>query len=351
MTVKEILEAHELLKRIGFGAEKGWEMDGFYTPTEALELMKKYSVITQLLPTLRFVDEHIANGSGHETIHCFDVARGAAELVKVLDESGVDPKHYFPHNPETAFIAGVYHDIVLALKRESLETAIPRNILERLVTPQHASTFGDVVYLKGPIEDDLLGAAMLEVCNLGDNLALRTAVISAAKDVPLVVPTTNATLLQKVLDGIWYHDGNYPLRGFAEGEMILGQRLPLYEQGMLSDEIMLQGIKKVLGYINIEDGWEERSRRTDIAYLEKILGKKAPGFLDAIRGTRAYDFVVEDLVPRERSMRTLDSPAFLNGISVSRLTIEELQCNNRLMRIYRQEIEGLAERYRHVSVK
>ncbi|MBS3121937.1 hypothetical protein J4434_03585 [Candidatus Woesearchaeota archaeon] len=345
MSRKERTEAHDLLARIGFGGEIGWEMGGFYTPTEALELMERYSVTGRLIPTLRFVDEHIANGSGHETIHCFDVARGAAELVKVLDESGVDPKHYFPHDPETAFIAGVFHDIVLGLRQDSLETAIPRNILERLVTPQHASTFGDVVYLKGPIEDDLLGAAMLEVCNLGDNLALRTAVISAAKDVPLVVPTTNATLLQKVLDGIWYHDGNYPLRGFAEADMIIGQRLSLYQQGKLSDEVMLQGIKKVLGYINIEDGWEERSRTTDIAYLEKILAKKAPGFLDAIRGTRAYDFVVEDLVPRERSMRTMGSTAFLEGIIVSRLTIEELQLNQRLMRIYRQEIEGLAERY------
>ena len=44
-------------------------------------------------------------------------------------------------------------------------------------------------------------------------------------------------------------------------------------------------------------------------------------------------------------MRTMGSTAFLEGIIVSRLTIEELQLNQRLMRIYRQEIEGLAERY------
>jgi len=345
-------EAISLLNQIGFENEKGWSNNGFYTSTEVANMMDKYGVTQALMPTLKLLVEHGSPaGMGHEAIHCFDVADGSAELVKILDESGVSPDVYFPHDTETAFLAGVFHDIVLGLKRESLETAIPREALETLVTPEHAITFGNVVYLKGPIEDDLFGAAMLDVCDLGDNKELQKAVISAAKGKQIVVPTTSSTLLQKVLDGIWYHDGNYPIRGFAEAEMIIGQRLPLYREGLVDDAVMEQGLRKILGYVEIESDWCERSQKTDIAYLKKYLAKKAPGFLDAIKGTKAYDFVIEDLVPRQRSLRTLDSPAFAIGVDESKKLVESLQKNKELMSKHRELVEELLHKYDNVNAK
>ena len=340
-------EAITLLDKIGFEKEHGLSNNGFYKSAEVVSMMESYGVTQALMPTLKVLAEHGSPTTmGHEAIHCFDVADGSAELAKVMDEAGISTESYFPHDPVTAFMAGVFHDIILGFRQESLETAIPREMVAALVTPEESARWGDVVYLKGPIADDILGAALLDVCELGDRADLKKAVISAATGPELAVPYTNAPLIQKVLDGIWFHDGNYPTRGCGEVEMILGQRLPLYREGKLSAEIMEQGIGKVLGYMEVPDGWEKRSRTTDIAYLEKKLNKKAPGFLDAVKGTRVYDFIVEDIVPRGRSFRALNSPAFWRGVDASASIIQDLIQEESLMKKYGQKIKQLEQVYK-----
>ncbi len=334
------------LGNVGLSNEKGWERGGLYSPEDVVQKADKLGLTRAMVPVARLMAQYSSASRMHEFLHCFDVALGSVELLKQLQEAGVNPQDYAPQNPQDAFMAGIFHDLVLGLTQSGLENAVSVEALNALVGAEHRVSADSTIYIKGPVEDDLYGTVLLDITGLGDNANLKKTVISAADHGKLVVPVTQATLLQKVLDAIWYHDGNAPIRGHAEAEMLVGDRIDLYEQRRVDAAVVEQGIGKLLGYTVIEDdSWVERSTRTDPDYLHKMVEKKAPGFMQAVQGTRAYDFMVEDLVPRGRSMRTLTSPAFLAGVAKMSGVVRRLEQNPELKAQFGKQIDTLYQRH------
>ena len=348
--------------------ETTWEMawgekakeSGSLAPDELTKMTQDYSRAEVVLPLIKLVEQYKNVGAGHEVLHCFDVAKGSVELLKELQDAGIAEDKYFPHTTEDAFLAGVLHDLGLALKPEAFEEILGfRLALEDMIKREHhyVLTGGGnpdkPLYNKGPVEDDLFGAALLSVSGLGLRNDVRTALLSsldAKTKAKLTVQTNDLPQLPKVLDAIWYHDGNLPIRGHAEAAMLVGDRLSFYEQGRLTSVDIKQGVDKLLGYTVLEDGWEERSTKTDPAYMEKWIDKKAPGFVALVRGTRVYDFLVEDLVPRGRSVKTMSSPAFWRAVDAMNYVVEQLDQNTLLKEaIGTDTIRELHKRYHQVQ--
>src|SRR3989338_4956631 len=257
--------------------ETTWEMawgekakeSGSLAPDELTKMTQDYSRAEVVLPLIKLVEQYKNVGAGHEVLHCFDVAKGSVELLKELQDAGIAEDKYFPHTTEDAFLAGVLHDLGLALKPEAFEEILGfRVALEDMIKREHhyVLTGGGnpdkPLYNKGPVEDDLFGAALLSVSGLGLRNDVRTALLSsldAKTKAKLTVQTNDLPQLPKVLDAIWYADGNLPLRGHAEAAMLVGDRMSFYEQGRLTSVDIKQGVDKLLGYTVLEDGWEERS--------------------------------------------------------------------------------------------
>lgn len=353
------------LRSLGLGDELGWEQGGFYSPSDLEAVTQKYSDPRVLHPTLALLQEHGNQYSAHELLHCFDVGKGAAELAEKLQEFNTAKRgigrvnNYFPLDPEDAFLAGVFHDLALAFKPSMFKDPALRLGLAELVKSeaQKAHFTEGVLYNKGPVEDDVFGAALLGRVGLGARKELGVAVISALpveEQRGLAVPAIPLPMLQKVLDGLWYHDGNNPVRGFAEAPMLVGDRLALYDDGVIDVTVINQGLKKLLTYTEPEQGrpaddWMFRGKITDIFYLERMLEKKAPGFIGSVKGTPVYDFIVEDLARRQRGERSLRSPAFMKGFYVMHDVLKALEARPELSAQFAQQIHELYQRHESVQ--
>ncbi|MBI3033006.1 hypothetical protein HYY69_06030 [Candidatus Woesearchaeota archaeon] len=307
------------LRRLGLAHELGWDRGEFYSPSELEAMTRKYSDPRVLYGLLDLLQQHGNPYSMHEVLHCFDVGKSAAELAEKLQEFNTpirQANNYFPLDPEDAFLAGVFHDIALAFKPTVFEDQALRVGLAELVKSEAQKTafLDGVLYNKGAVEDDVFGRALLGKVGLSDRRDLGIAVVSALpleEQRQLAVSAVSIPMLHKVLDGLWYHDGNNPVRGFAEACMLVGDRLPLYDAGKINAQVVAQGVKKLLTYTEPEEGWKQRGAKTDILYMEKMVEKKAPGFIASVKGTPVYDFMVEDLACRQRGERSLQSPSFM----------------------------------------
>lgn len=349
------------LNALMLGNEEGWVRGGFYGSDELEAMTRRYSHPRVLRPLVHLLREYASLLNTHEILHCFDVGKGAAELAEKLQEFNTGKDHfnsvhpYFPQNPEDAFLAGVFHDIALAFTPEMFtDPALRLGLAELVKDEAQKRVFTDgVLYNKGPVEDDVFGAALLGRVGLGTRTDLRTAVISALsaeEQQGLAVPAKPISMLHKVLDGIWYHDGNNPVRGFAEAYMLVGDRLGLYGTGQVDARVIGQGLKKLLTYTASEEGrpaddWKLRGRSTDIFYLERMVEKKAPGFIAAVKDTPVYDFIVDDLACRRRGERTLQSQAFRRAVDEMPKLLKTLEGKHELKKVFTQQIDELYRRH------
>jgi len=365
----------EQLMKHGLDTEKGMKNGGWYTPDELVEEVRKYDledVTSQLIYPIKWcIDENRT----HELIHCFDVGLGAAELVKqVSQDSKANEKlgipQLTPDYTKSAFLSGLFHDMILGFKGKEIERAITEKDLIKIVEKKEVSKFqGKAQYIKDVIGDDLRGAILLDkamwlrgfdrdLFSGQDTYVGGTAVHSLFNGSNLEV-NSNLRLARKcilgefgsykILDAIWYHDGNYPIRGYAEADAIVGDRIKLFQEGQVEIDVVEAGIKKLMTYTEQDPEWAERSKKTDAEYLTKIIDKKVGPFMQAISGTPTYDFVVDSLAARRRGHKTLKSPAFWMGVDKMSDVIDQLREVKELKDRFGPEIDLLDQRYEEIQ--
>ncbi len=353
-------------------AELGWQNSGMRTAQELTDLVVNNSSAETVLPLVRLVKNYGDRKLGHELLHCFDVAQGAVELLKQLQDAGIPEQRYFPHTTEDAFLAGVLHDLALGLMsgafggisgfvvalRDIIKPDYHHLIDGDKLSVKHSVFKRHPLYNKGSIEDDVFGAALLSVTGLGLRNNVRVSLLSsvdAHTKKQLTVETKDVPQVQKVLDAIWYHDGNDPIRGFAEAEMLVGTRLSFYDARLVTDVEVEKGLDKLLAYTqdsvqgNTLFQWQSCSRLTNPLYLDKMVEKKAPGFIGLVKGTTVYDFMVEELTPQGRSYRTLRSPAFLDAFFSMPEVLDKLEDRQELKTRLQPKIDELRRRYEAVK--
>ena len=355
----------ETLTEMGLGEEKGAN-NGFYTPEE---------ITTRLatLPSPSLVDSVNLIFSGeigssttpsrvHEALHCFDVGFGAAELVQQIANDGkaqtalgVSPELFTSEYIQAVFLSGLFHDISLALTGESLPVLMTNDVIKQYADPSEHHKFEGLSQVhKDAIGDDLRGAILLErYARIPDetrNIAAKALLAGSdlkARDGATPLGNFNP---YKVLDAVWYHDGNYPTRGHAEADQLVGDRVELFDKGQADVAFVGKGVKKLMTYTEEDLAWETRDHTPDAAYLEKVVKKKAGDFLEVIRGTLTYDFVVSCLAARQRGSRTLQSPAFWRGVDMMGRNIKDLERRPELKAAFAEQIDTLYERLGRVQV-
>ncbi|MFH1053397.1 MAG: hypothetical protein V1740_03180 [Candidatus Woesearchaeota archaeon] len=370
-----------MFEELGLQDEIGYEKGGFWTPDELLETLESISVSEDVKGLWKHLAKNIeTEGRAHELIHCLDVAFGSHDLThqflsdskakeQVLAGSETDYK------PFDAFFSGIYHDISLAFKRYKISSIISTRILTQLLDHQEQPKVIDELwqvrpqYNKDPIGDDLRGYRFLKesaafmIDPLGGMLNPKfiKACYELLKGSDLRLNQESQEFLEndltllgrfspyKILDAVWYHDGNFPIRGFAEADAIVGDRLALFEQGRVNSDVVLAGIDKLLGYTESDPQWEERSRNPDVEYLRKKVAKKAGPFMEAVEGTETFDYLVEELASQGRGFRTINSPAFWRGVDLGPGVLKRALENPQLRNLVQPQIEELQKRYEAVE--
>ncbi len=360
MTTKTL---QDVLNRIGFGNEPSFIDGGLYSVSDLAERSTALGMADSVGGVLGAAASSVAQGRTHELLHCFDVGFGAAALVKNIREDGnaqrklgLSDDALTDDAVRSAFLAGLFHDIILSYDGSRLEGATPESTIEAVVTPTAAATFqGKAQYIKDAVGDDLRGALVLKassshlnpgVCRAAVQLLLSGSDIKLREEPQSAFGRLNP---YKVLDAIWYHDGNYPIRGHAEADALVGDRLRLFKEGRVGIEVVEAGIKKLLGYTEQDPRWAERSERPDAEYLVRMVKKKAGTFLDDVAGTDTYAFVVDGLASQRRSKRTLRSPAFWAGVDMMPCVIAQLKGNAQLRASSGEAIDILQQRYDEVQ--
>ncbi len=353
------------LRELDLDQEIGFAKGGWYSPTEILQRVQELGVEEVTAAAVDRAARYYDLARVHELLHCLDVGFGSAELVRQLAH---DPQaqqkigYTFPHQEDSlpeqqvAFLSGLFHDIIVGYQGNTITKTSPeREIIGFIAPAEEKKVKGKPQYIKDAIGDDLRGAIQLYWCGqrIPAWLAVRAGDELLAGSDLKVLGEPKKLLGQfspyKILDAIWYHDGNYPLRGFAEADAILGDRVRLYEQQQVPLEVIGAGIQKLLGYTEVDPQWEERSTKPDAAYLEKMVTKKAGPFLQAIAGTSTYDFVREDLSSRGRGKRTLVSPAFWRGVDLMPVALEQARADNEVNNAFSHELATLQQRLQHLE--
>ena len=354
------------LNELNIDQEQGFAQGGWYSPAEILHRVQELNVEEITDAAIGRAIEYYDPARTHELLHCVDVGFGAAELVQQIahdkqaqQKIGVNFPHEEDSTPEQqiAFLSGLFHDIILGYRGNTLESTTPEKDILGLIPPEEeAKVKGKPQYIKDAVGDDLRGALQLYRCGqvIPGWLAMHAGEeLLAGSDIPVAGKAKKKLLDQfspyKILDAIWYHDGNYPLRGFAEADAILGDRVRLYEQQRIPLEVVGAGIQKLLGYTELDSQWEERSTKPDSAYLEKIVTKKAGPFVQAIAGTRTYQFLIEDLSSRGRGKRTVVSPAFWKGVDLMPAVLEQAQAHNDINEAFKDECSTLYQRLQQIQ--
>ncbi|MEK6868217.1 MAG: hypothetical protein AABX98_05345 [Nanoarchaeota archaeon] len=328
-TIKQVLEESELRREIG------WENGGLYTPDELTVGVQSYGMENELT---QLVDRLISMSKidrGHEILHCFDVGFGAAKLTKQIAQDGgamqaLGIENVSEDHIKAAFITGLLHDAMLSMSNDALRKNILKQDIVALVKQSEVPKFARIVpYGKDAVGDDLRGVVLLEKYGQAISKKVRTlarADLLAGADLQVTagaMELVGAVSPYKVLDAVWYHDGNFPVRGMAEAAIVLGDRVTLYRAEKLSIGHVIAGIDKLLSYTEEDPNWEKRETQVDVPYLEKMIAKKAGPFMKRIIGTKTYDFVVEELAAQQRGLRTVQSVAFRNGIHEAGLILQE----------------------------
>lgn len=352
----------EALQTLGFDREIGISQGGWYTTQEVASrtVFGLSHAISPVDVVARFHDP----ARVHEFIHCLDVGFGAMELMlQIIKDPQARERLSFPEEIDgtaasrAAFISGVGHDVSLSLRGDALPEVTPeQTIVQRIDAREVPKVVGKAQYHKDPVGDDLRGALILVGLYSAAHRrgtapsGWQEAVSDLEAGSDLKVNRETPRLLgrfspYKVLDAIWYHDGNFPIRGYAEADLLVGDRIKLWEEGKVSLEVVGAGIQKLLGYTLIDERWAERSTKADPAYLEKMITKKAGPFLQAIEGTPTYDFIVDDLCHRGRSFRTLRSPAFLRGVEQMPKVLHRAYGHQEVCDAYGADLDTLTRRY------
>lgn len=351
------------------------ERMGWYTPADLRPGLgaNRYDELAILLePLVPLLD---VDGRGHELIHCLDVGIGAKTLATTAWTDTV----LLSRHPELttdldivrtaangAFYSGVFHDLVLAVRGDLIDAAIPEREIEMLVHPDaHGEFKGKAQYLKDAVGDDLRGEILLRsavhnTLSLGEDFSseFHKRIMQARQhlwegaDLPLRHPAPKSAFgfnPYKVLDAIWYHDGNSPIRGHAETDALIGDRLTLYESEKVPIDVVGAGIDKILGYTAPDPKWEARQTSNDMELLQQIIRKKAGIDLTDLSGTQTYDLIVNDLARRDRAQRTINSPAFWRGVDKMPWVIRRLEDHAELREQFGPKIDELHRRYEAVQ--
>ena len=302
----------------------------------------------------------------HQFMHCFDVAVGSEELyIQVMTDKKARTALRIPPGAavressgmEAAFLAGLGHDIILGFKGDAIAQAIPeREVLRRVQKSEREKFEGKAQYIKDAIGDDLRGAIVLAGLKthrffpngVPDSWEYACQELEAGSDLQVTTKTRKSLgqfSLYKILDAIWYHDGNWPIRGYAEADALIGDRVRLFKAGAVPLEVVGAGIHKLLGYTEYDPTWAERSAKADVPYLQRMIEKKAGPFLQAIAETPTYDFVVEDLSHQGRSFRTLRSPAFRAGVELMPEVLQRASRHQEIREAYGHDLDTLMLRY------
>ena len=345
--------------------ESGWANGGLYNPTEIVGEARHFRNfnLSYLVPIVEAIKANGDPARVHEVLHCFDVGFGAAELVqhiakdhKAQEKLGIPPGSLTDDHIHAALLAGIGHDIILSFHLNGINDTTPEALLEARVTSETALKFkGSAQYLKDVIGDDLRGAVAIDRYGTSFPERVRKLAVDSllnGSDLPTIGEKAN--LLgkfnpYKVLDAIWYHDGNYPIRGHAEADALVGDRLRLFKEGRVGLDVVAAGVKKLLGYTEQDSQWQERSSKADLAYLTKMVTKKAGAFIEAIHGTPTYFFVVDHLASLHRSIRTLESPAFWAGVDKMPLVMKDLEGTPEVRAALGGQIDTLHQRYEEVQ--
>lgn len=360
MVLDERLELTQALDSLGFAREKGWKHDGLYTSTEIVERVEEYGLVQPIGSFLRYlVDNDLGNEGkqAHEVLHCFDVGLGAAALTRQIAEDG-EAQHKLgldevtEEDVQAALLSGVLHDMALAFGTSALPVVTPLDAIAALVAPEEVAKFsGKTQFAKDVIGDDLRGAVLLDRYGGAFSEGVRgKAYADLLAGADLTVRSGGHVLLNtvspyKVLDALWYHDGNLPVRGFAEAYPLVYDRAKLFLEGRINQEELQRGIKKLLAYTEEDPAWEQRDTAVDVPYLEKMVKKKAGDFMELVKGTQTYQFVVDELAAQGRGKRTLNSPVFCVGVDAMQETLSVL---DRAISSDEETLRTLHSRYERV---
>ncbi|MBI4152924.1 hypothetical protein HY497_00230 [Candidatus Woesearchaeota archaeon] len=359
----------ESMEQLGIGKETGLEKGGFWTPDQLYEafeyfnlgiLGETYTLGDELASLFGRIADHVDSTRAHELLHCATIALDSAELVrhiasdeKALDKIGV-PRDTVarrdmlvtPQHANASAVAGIFHDLALSLRQDALE----RTTNSSLFGTYSPQGFAGPQFAKDQVGDDFRGAVLLDRYHegvFGITMELARGALLSESDVPAHEGLARKQLGNynpyKVQDAVAYHDGNYPVRGCAEVDMLVGDRVKLYLAGQIDEATVGKGIKKAMTYTEEDPAWEERGRKTDVDYLVKMVNKKAPGFIDAIRGTQTFDFLVAQAA-RQRGMQTVNSPAYWAGVAEMRPALKALEGVTELAGKYGREVETLYKR-------
>lgn len=317
-------EQNRMNKR--FEAEKGWTNGGLYTPAEIRGRLDTFDAREPVTRLLEGLEEYVDPARDHEILHCFDVGFGAAALTRQIASDSeamgrLGIGEITENHIRQALYTGLAHDAALAIDANHLPKATPwgeialqtgLNFRSRLARPQYAKDdIGDD--LRGAIllRDNLVGAGCIAYDATSDLLAGSDCQVHHVEQPRKLLGSVSP---YKVLDAIWYHDGNWPVRGVAEGYALVGDRVELFKEGCVDEAVVIAGIEKLLKYTDPDPEWLQRDTKVDVPYLERWVAKKAGPFMQVIKGTQTYDFVVEELAAQGRGMRTVRSPAFHRGV-------------------------------------
>jgi hypothetical protein len=229
--MNETKNIETLMEKLGLGQEIGYKKLGFWTPQEFEKKLdenqlNKHGLKEQVIYALNAMVPLIEpRGRAHELVHCIDIAFGSQELYKQILQHeqknpifGLSEKHYDPKHAVAIFMTGLLHDIVLGIPQQNLQNEVSGTINNFVQIPNQVNQ--TVFYNKGPIEDEAFGAVIAH--QLIKDLYSQEVVVSSflkeqgltsKRNVENVIPGFN---VEKVIDAIWYHDGNFPTRGHAE---------------------------------------------------------------------------------------------------------------------------------------
>ena len=354
----------EIVESLVLQDEKGLAQGGWWNSRDIQMLPHRLVALAEqaLAPFTDYVE---VDGRVHEVIHCLDVALGSYQLGEEINRCGITlpclSDNAVCYGGLPPFLSGLFHDLSLGFKANRLSDVTPIGDIGEVI--EGSVDLEDPQYNKDMIGYDLRGAILLRKLrkffqNPSDPLDESTIVVATedllrGSDLPVrpeIFQFPPRFLLYKVLDAVWYHDGNYPIRGHAEADMLVGDRVSLFEEGKVPIEAVADGIRKLLTYTEIDPAWETRSHAVDYEYLRKIVDKKTKGplfdgFLTTYEGTSVHDYVVNELASQGRSLRCINSPAFWRGVDKMPRVLEGVATNNVLYQEFREQIATLQGRY------
>tara|TARA_Y100000310_G_scaffold338648_1_gene428888 strand:+ start:1917 stop:3098 length:1182 start_codon:yes stop_codon:yes gene_type:complete len=357
-----VQELEETLDRLGLG-EESLESGNWYNAREAaLALVDNPDdpfTAKELAQVLSSIEGSIDKARAHELQHCINVGVDSKNLVdaiftepdawRIISGEDLPSTEEQRHISRGALYAGVLHDLFLTLKGSDLSKVTPVANLDRIA--RNYKSDSQLPLMIKDTDDDVAGAVLaLEYLPPSEARDYAVAMLLAGSDSDVILPVNTKSKpfpFHKVQDAIWYHDGNYPIRGHAESEAIIGDRIKLFEEGKVSIELVEAGVTKILDYTMPDLNWHNRDHTEDREYVGKHIDKKThtPGLVQKMIDADVYASTIGKFTAQGRSARSLQSPAFWNGVDEMPDVISRLDANPAFRESFGHKIDHLTERY------